>query len=97
HRVPRRGPCTEGEALMAAAATLPIINPATGSVILRLASDGPREIAERYAQARAAQPRWAATPIRKRVAAIEKFREQVLARANTLAETLTKEVGKPIR
>ncbi|HEX6793435.1 MAG TPA: aldehyde dehydrogenase family protein [Casimicrobiaceae bacterium] len=81
---------------MAAAATLPIVNPATGSVILRLASDGPREVAQRYAEARAGQPRWAATPIRKRVAAIEKFREQVLARAGTLAETLTKEVGKPI-
>ena len=80
-----------------AAATLPIINPATGSVILRLAADGPREVAERYASARAAQPAWAATPIRKRIAAIEKFREQVVARADTLAHTLTQEVGKPIR
>ena len=80
-----------------AAATLSIVNPATESVILRLAADGPREVAQRYAAARAAQPRWAATPIRKRIAAIEKFRELVQARGDALAQTLTQEVGKPIR
>jgi acyl-CoA reductase-like NAD-dependent aldehyde dehydrogenase len=79
------------------AAALPIVNPATGSIILRLAADGPREVAQRYASARAAQPAWAATPIRKRIAAIERFREQVVARADALAHTLTQEVGKPIR
>ena len=79
------------------ASALSIVNPATGSVILRVAADGPRDVAQRYATARAAQPRWAATPIRKRIAAIEKFREQVVTRAETLAHTLTQEVGKPIR
>jgi acyl-CoA reductase-like NAD-dependent aldehyde dehydrogenase len=79
------------------ATPLPIVNPATGTVILRLVADGPREVAQRYAAARAAQPAWAATPIRKRIATIERFRAQVIARAETLAETLTQEVGKPIR
>ena len=79
------------------AATLSITNPATGSVILRVAADGAREVAQRYAAARAAQPRWAATPLRKRIAAIEKFRELAIARADALAHTLTQEVGKPIR
>jgi acyl-CoA reductase-like NAD-dependent aldehyde dehydrogenase len=79
------------------ATTLSITNPATGALILRVAADGPREIAARYAAAHAAQPRWAATPIRKRIAAIEKFRELVVARTETLAQTLTQEVGKPIR
>ena len=51
----------------------PILPPAR--VLLRVAADGPREVAARYAAARAAQPRWAATPMRKRIAAIEKFRE----------------------
>ena len=76
---------------------LSITNPATGALILRVAADGPREVAARYAAAREAQPRWAATPMRKRIAAIEKFRELVVARAETLAHTLTQEVGKPIR
>lgn len=79
------------------ASALSIVNPATGSLILRVAADGPREVAQRYASARAAQPRWAATPLRKRLAAIGKFREHVGARAETLARTLTQEVGKPIR
>jgi acyl-CoA reductase-like NAD-dependent aldehyde dehydrogenase len=78
------------------ATTLAITNPATGAVILRIAADGIREVAARYAAARDAQPRWAATSIRKRLAAIAKFREQVVARSETLAHTLTQEVGKPI-
>jgi len=82
---------------MPTSATLPVVNPATGSLILRLAADGPREVAQRYAVARAAQPRWAATPIRKRIAAIAKFRELVETRGDALARTLTQEVGKPIR
>ncbi|HKU85462.1 MAG TPA: aldehyde dehydrogenase family protein [Casimicrobiaceae bacterium] len=79
------------------ATTLSITNPATGATILRVAADGPREVAARYAAARAAQPRWAATPLRKRLAAIAKFRELVVARTDALAQTLTQEVGKPIR
>jgi acyl-CoA reductase-like NAD-dependent aldehyde dehydrogenase len=76
---------------------LSIVNPATGSIVVRLAADGAREVAQRYAAARAAQPRWAATPIRKRIATIERFREQIVTQGETLARTLTQEVGKPIR
>ena len=79
------------------ATTLSITNPATGALILRVAADGPREVAARYAPARAAQPRWAATPLRKRLATIAKFRELIVARTDALAQTLTQEVGKPIR
>ncbi|HLX28111.1 MAG TPA: aldehyde dehydrogenase family protein [Casimicrobiaceae bacterium] len=79
------------------ASTLSIVNPATGSVILRLAADGAREVKAHYERARAAQPRWGSMPIRRRIATIERFREEVLARADTLARTLTQEVGKPIR
>src|SRR5436190_11737199 len=80
-----------------ATATLSLTEPATGALILRVAADGPREVAARYAAARAAQPRWAATPMRRRIAAIEKFRELVVTRTEALATTLTQEVGKPIR
>ncbi|MEO8536481.1 MAG: aldehyde dehydrogenase family protein [Betaproteobacteria bacterium] len=77
-------------------APLSITNPATGGLILRVAADGTREVAARYAAARAAQPRWAATPIRKRIAAIARFRELVVERTEALAFTLTQEVGKPM-
>ena len=80
-----------------ATTTLSITNPATGALILRVAADGSREVAARYAAARAAQPRWAATPMRRRIAAIGKFRDLVVARTEALATTLTQEVGKPIR
>ena len=76
---------------------LTITNPATGAQILRIAADGPRDVAARYAAARAAQPRWAATPLRKRIGTIEKFRDLVVARTEALAPTLTQEVGQPIR
>ncbi|HEY3459496.1 MAG TPA: aldehyde dehydrogenase family protein, partial [Casimicrobiaceae bacterium] len=79
------------------ATALPIVNPATGAIIVRLVADGPREVAQHYLAARRAQSAWAATPIRKRIATIGKFREQVIARSETLAQTLTQEVGKPIR
>jgi acyl-CoA reductase-like NAD-dependent aldehyde dehydrogenase len=79
------------------ATTLTITNPATGAIVLRVAADGPRDVAARYAAARAAQPRWAATPMRRRIAAIEKFRDLVVSRTDALANTLTQEVGKPIR
>jgi len=81
----------------ASSSTIAITNPATGAPILRVAADGPREVAAHYAAARAAQPQWAATPLRKRLAAIAKFRALVVARTETLAQTLTQEVGKPIR
>ena len=79
------------------AAALSITNPATGALILRVAADGPREVAARYSAARTAQPRWAATPLRKRLATIAKFRELIVERTDALAQTLTQEVGKPIR
>src|SRR5207248_2871815 len=40
---------------------------------------------------------WAAQPLRKRIDTVRKFKEQVIERQETLARTLTEEVGKPIR
>jgi acyl-CoA reductase-like NAD-dependent aldehyde dehydrogenase len=74
-----------------------IVNPATGSIVADVAEDGPAAVRAKYARARAAQPGWAATPIRKRISAIAAFRERVTAMHETLARTLTQEVGKPIR
>jgi acyl-CoA reductase-like NAD-dependent aldehyde dehydrogenase len=74
-----------------------IQNPATGALIAEVAEDGPAAIRKKYDRARAAQPKWAATPIKRRVAAIAAFRERVVAERETLTSTLTLEVGKPIR
>jgi acyl-CoA reductase-like NAD-dependent aldehyde dehydrogenase len=74
-----------------------IFNPATGGLLRDLPSDGVKAVRAKYERARAAQPRWARWPIRKRLEAIRRFRERVVTMHDTLAKTLTEEVGKPIR
>jgi acyl-CoA reductase-like NAD-dependent aldehyde dehydrogenase len=75
---------------------LKVVNPATGDVAALLDADDARTVKLKYLQARAAQPAWARTPLRKRLAAIAAFRERVAAEAEKLAKVLTVEVGKPI-
>jgi acyl-CoA reductase-like NAD-dependent aldehyde dehydrogenase len=77
-------------------ATLSIYNPATGQRIAELPADDEASVAAKTAQARDAQPRWAATPLAERKAAIERFRAALVAEIETLALTLASEVGKPI-
>jgi acyl-CoA reductase-like NAD-dependent aldehyde dehydrogenase len=74
-----------------------ITNPATGEVLLDVVADDAKSIRAKYARARAAQPKWAATPIHRRLAAIRSFRALVVDRLDELARTLSLEVGKPIR
>jgi acyl-CoA reductase-like NAD-dependent aldehyde dehydrogenase len=74
-----------------------IVNPATGAVIADIAADNAAAVRRKYEAARAGQLRWAKVPIRQRLDTIARFRAQVVARHETLARTLTSEVGKPIR
>jgi len=76
--------------------TLTIDNPATGAVVAECPADDAASVAAKAQAARAAQPAWAATPLRERLAAIERFRAALVAEVDTLAATLTREVGKPI-
>jgi acyl-CoA reductase-like NAD-dependent aldehyde dehydrogenase len=77
--------------------SLPITNPATGATIAEVAIDDDAAVAAKMACARAAQPRGAAVPVAERKACIARFRAAVEAGIETLAATLTAEVGKPIR
>jgi len=74
-----------------------VLNPATNALIADVPADGPATVRRKYERARAAQPAWAATPIGKRIEALSAFRERIVAMQETLARTLTQEVGKPIR
>jgi acyl-CoA reductase-like NAD-dependent aldehyde dehydrogenase len=74
-----------------------ITNPATGAVIADVAVDNAAAVRRKYEVARAGQDRWARVPVRKRLETIAKFRERIVAMQETLARTLTNEVGKPIR
>jgi len=74
-----------------------IVNPATGAVIADIAADNAATVKRKYEAARAGQRRWAKVPIGKRLDAIARFRERIVAMHDALARTLTSEVGKPIR
>ena len=72
-------------------------NPATGAAIAQVPTDDAASVGEKMVRARAAQPRWAALPLSDRLACIQRFRDAIEAETETLAATLTAEVGKPIR
>jgi len=76
---------------------LSIVNPANGRVIAELPKDTAESVAAKYRAARAEQPAWAATPLDKRLAAIRRFREEIVRESERLAAILTSEVGKPIK
>ena len=77
-------------------ATLDIHNPATGQLITTLPADDKASVAAKAAAARAAQPAWAALPMEQRLATIRAFRTGLVTEVDTLATTLTQEMGKPI-
>ena len=73
-----------------------IIDPATDQLLDELSEDTEASVRAKAAESRAAQRAWAARPLSARVAILRRFRELVLERTDTLALTLTSEVGKPI-
>jgi acyl-CoA reductase-like NAD-dependent aldehyde dehydrogenase len=75
---------------------LAITNPATGALLAEVPADDAASVATKAGRSRAAQPRWAAVPLIERKAMIARFRALVVAELETLASTLTAEVGKPI-
>jgi hypothetical protein len=75
---------------------LAIHNPANGQLITTLPADA-RVGGRQGRRARAAQPAWAAVPLAQRKACIEKFRAGVVRDLESLAATMTRETGKPIR
>ena len=76
---------------------LKVINPATEELLAELEEDDADTLARRTAATRAAQRTWARTPLAERLAAVRRFGEMLQSRRDSLAKTLTAEVGKPIR
>jgi acyl-CoA reductase-like NAD-dependent aldehyde dehydrogenase len=77
--------------------TLAIYNPANGQLITTLPADDATSVATKTAAARVAQPAWAATPMAERKACIERFRSGVVRDLESLAVTMTRETGKPVK
>ena len=76
--------------------TLKITNPATATLLAEVPADDAASVVAKAARARAAQPAWAARPLAGRTAMVVAFRGLVVAELETLAATLTAEVGKPL-
>ncbi|MFU8807177.1 MAG: aldehyde dehydrogenase family protein, partial [Bradymonadaceae bacterium] len=75
---------------------LDIINPATGAVIEKVATDNASSIAAKFKNAREGQPGWARISIHERCKIIGRFRDALKRDVDVLAAALTEEMGKPI-
>jgi succinate-semialdehyde dehydrogenase/glutarate-semialdehyde dehydrogenase len=76
--------------------TFDVINPATGAVIDSVPAATAADIDVAITAAAAAWPAWAATPISTRAQILQRFLELVQVNAESLAQTLCAENGKPI-
>ncbi|WP_420079866.1 succinic semialdehyde dehydrogenase [Streptomyces sp. JL4002] len=68
--------------------------PFTGDRLAELPEATPADVAEAFERARAAQPAWAAVPVRKRAAVLLRFHDLVLARQAEILDLIQLETGK---
>lgn len=74
-----------------------IINPATEEVILDIREDTPQDLDQKLKQLRSYQPQWAGVPLIDRITVLENFSNLLKENAESLADTLTSEAGKPLQ
>ena len=74
-----------------------IINPATEEIITTVEEDTAETIQQKFELLKTGQRLWSAVSIEKRIAAITKFYELLEEEKETLALTLTNEMGKPLQ
>ncbi|MHC0430539.1 aldehyde dehydrogenase family protein [Streptomyces sp. O3] len=75
--------------------TIPVVNPADEQVIAHVPAGTATDVDAAVRAARAAFPRWAATPPARRAALIGALRDVLVARKDEIAETVTAELGAP--
>jgi acyl-CoA reductase-like NAD-dependent aldehyde dehydrogenase len=74
-----------------------IINPATEEVIKEVQEDSKESINKKFKLLQAAQPDWQQVSIADRVVVLRKFSSLLEQHIESLASTLTSEVGKPVQ
>ncbi|WP_428935563.1 NAD-dependent succinate-semialdehyde dehydrogenase [Streptomyces sp. ACT015] len=91
-----KGLCVDGEwRAPRGGATLPVEDPATGTVIAEVADARAADATDALDAAVRAQASWAATPPRARGEVLRRAFETVMARRDDLAALMTLEMGKP--
>ncbi|MGC5343350.1 succinic semialdehyde dehydrogenase [Streptomyces sp. DT171] len=68
--------------------------PLTGAELAELPESTPEDVATAFERARAAQPAWAATPVRARAAVLRRFHDLVLDRQSEVLDLIQLETGK---
>ena len=71
-------------------------DPATGELVWEGPAAGPEAVASALKRARAAFPAWAALPVEARVEAVFRFKAALEAGREAMAETISRETGKPL-
>lgn len=74
-----------------------IINPATEEVIREIKEDSMDSLRVKYQSLRSWQPNWYRAPLQERVTILKKFSSLLGENIESLAQTLTSEVGKPLQ
>lgn len=81
----------------AGAADLPVTDSYTEQVFATYRTASRADVDAAVMAARAAFPRWSATPLAERVEAVRRVGAALRARADTIARVITREVGMPAR
>jgi acyl-CoA reductase-like NAD-dependent aldehyde dehydrogenase len=76
--------------------TLRALSPIDGSLVAERPLAPPLEIQTTLATAAAAQRRWRTVPVAERVPIVRRMVEWCVARADTLGEELTRQMGRPV-
>ncbi|KOV95900.1 aldehyde dehydrogenase [Streptomyces sp. NRRL B-1140] len=74
-----------------------VVNPVDGQVIGTVPAGTAVDVDSAVRAARAALPGWAATPPAERAARLAALRDVLVARADEIAETVTAELGSPLK
>lgn len=84
-----------GGKLVDATETMDVVNPATGQAFTSCPRASADDLDAAVSAAQAAFPKWKATPIDERRAALTKAAELIMANADQFASLFTKEQGRP--
>jgi len=79
----------------AAGEGIPVKNPGTQETVGTIPRQSADEIATAVERARAAQQRWAETPVSDRLKIIRKFQQLLCDQKDAVAQAITREAGKP--
>ncbi|MFM2146139.1 MAG: hypothetical protein RL732_975 [Bacteroidota bacterium] len=80
-----------------ATAKLSVVNPHTEEVIGQLTMDDSISLDHKFQLLKNGQPQWATTPLKDRIAAVNRYASLLKEQIELLSATLTREMGKPLQ